>query len=162
MTNDKAMPLGPEMIRRIHHYGYPADPRLAADVEADVEASDDERAGEDGDEPRDLIPLAELERRIAYSAPILRELAKMGLIEITEREAELEAVAIGEAMHAGPPPVLTDEQAHDSVGEPAGKGYMVNVATYQHGVGEGRWTRIDGWSERILDYVRAVDAELEP
>jgi TROVE domain-containing protein len=58
--------------------------------------------------------------------------------------------------------VVTDEQAHDSVGRPTGKGYMVNVATYQHGVGEGPWTRIDGWSERILDYVRAVDAELEP
>ena len=31
--------------------------------------------------------------------------------------------------------VFTDEQAHDPVGAPKGIGYMVNVASYQHGVG---------------------------
>lgn len=53
--------------------------------------------------------------------------------------------------------VVTDEQSHDRVGPPDGKGFIINVAPYQRGVGEGPWTRIDGWSERVLDYVRAVE-----
>lgn len=40
-----------------------------------------------------------------------------------------------------------------------GQAYMVNVAAYQHGVGYGPWTSVDGWSERILDFVRAVESE---
>ncbi|MGE0396293.1 MAG: primosomal protein N' [Kofleriaceae bacterium] len=97
-----------------------ADTAPAADAEVvdgahrahDADDGDDaDRALDDGDEPREWIPLAELERRIPHSAPVLRELAKMGLLEISEREAELEAIVIGEAMHAGPPPVLTGEQA---------------------------------------------------
>lgn len=28
-------------------------------------------------------------------------------------------------------------------------GYMANVASYQHGVGHGAWTRVDGFSEAI-------------
>lgn len=56
--------------------------------------------------------------------------------------------------------VITDEQSHDRVEYPnTGKGYVVNVAPYQHGVGYGRWTHIDGWSERILDFVRAVEVD---
>ncbi len=39
------------------------------------------------------------------------------------------------------------------------KAYMVNVAPYQHGIGGGRWQSIDGWSERILDYIVAVERE---
>ena len=80
---------------------------------ADADVADDDVVDVvDGDAPREWIPVAELERRIPASAPVLRELAKAGLLEIVEREAELEAVAIGEAMHAGPPPELTGEQAH--------------------------------------------------
>jgi primosomal protein N' (replication factor Y) len=90
-----------------------SDPDSTTTTETDAASEDaetDDGLDEDA-EPRELIPLAELERRIAYSAPVLRELAKMGLVEITDREAELEAVAIGDAMHTGPPPTLTDEQA---------------------------------------------------
>jgi primosomal protein N' (replication factor Y) len=83
----------------------------ATDASEETASEADDLPIDDAGEPRDLIPLAELERRIAHSAPVLRELAKAGLIEIVEREAELEAVAIGEALQAGPPPVLTDEQA---------------------------------------------------
>lgn len=54
--------------------------------------------------------------------------------------------------------VVTDEQSHDRVDPPIGRGYIINVAAYQHGVGDGPWTRINGWSERVLDYVRAVEA----
>lgn len=50
--------------------------------------------------------------------------------------------------------VLTDEQSADPVRDPIGKGYMINVASYQNGVGYGAWTHIDGWSEAIIDYIR--------
>lgn len=50
--------------------------------------------------------------------------------------------------------VITDEQSHDQVPGPARLGYMVNVASHKPGVGYGPWTHIDGWSDRVLDYVR--------
>lgn len=53
--------------------------------------------------------------------------------------------------------VITDEQSHDQVDAPKGKGYMINVAPYQNGVGYGPWIHIDGWSERVLDFVREVE-----
>lgn len=54
--------------------------------------------------------------------------------------------------------VFTDEQSHDVVPAPKGVGYMVNVASYQHGVGHGPWRRIDGFSEKILDWIIASEA----
>jgi TROVE domain-containing protein len=57
--------------------------------------------------------------------------------------------------------VITDEQAHDSVPSPKGKGYMINVASYKNGVGYGKWTHIDGWSDSVIEYVRELErAEL--
>ena len=53
--------------------------------------------------------------------------------------------------------VITDEQAHDWVPGPEGKGYVINVASYKNGVGYGKWTHIDGWSESVIDYVRALE-----
>src|SRR5690242_5138674 len=36
------------------------------------------------------------------------------------------------------------------------------VAPYKHGISYGNsWTHIDGWSERIVDYITAVEAEPE-
>lgn len=55
--------------------------------------------------------------------------------------------------------VITDEQSHDRVGGPKGKGYMINVASNKPGVGYGPWVHIDGWSDRVLDYIRAVEAD---
>lgn len=49
--------------------------------------------------------------------------------------------------------VITDEQSHDPVGGPKGKGYMINVASYRNGVGYGDWTRIDGFSENVLRFI---------
>ena len=54
--------------------------------------------------------------------------------------------------------VFTDEQSHDAVDAPKGVGYMVNVASYQHGVGHGPWRRVDGFSEKILDWIIASEA----
>lgn len=53
--------------------------------------------------------------------------------------------------------VITDEQATDRVGQPKGKGYMINVASNKNGVGYGNWIHIDGWSEAVLDYITAVE-----
>jgi 60 kDa SS-A/Ro ribonucleoprotein len=49
--------------------------------------------------------------------------------------------------------VFTDEQSHDKVASPKGDGYMVNVASYQHGVGHGAWTRVDGFSEAVIAWI---------
>ena len=57
--------------------------------------------------------------------------------------------------------VLTDEQSHDAVPGPKALGYMINVASYQNGVGYGRWTHIDGWSESVIEYIRAAEPVLQ-
>lgn len=49
--------------------------------------------------------------------------------------------------------VITDEQSHTSVGSPKGRGYMINVASNKNGVGYGPWVHIDGFSERVIDYI---------
>jgi hypothetical protein len=54
--------------------------------------------------------------------------------------------------------VITDEQSHDRVPAPRGKGYVINVASNRNGVGYGEWTHIDGWSEAVVDYVAELEA----
>jgi len=54
--------------------------------------------------------------------------------------------------------VITDEQSHDRVPDPKGKGYMINVASNKNGVGYGAWTHIDGWSESVIGYIRELEA----
>jgi len=51
--------------------------------------------------------------------------------------------------------IITDEQSHDRVPEPRGRGYVINVASYRNGVGYGPWTHIDGWSEAVVEYIRS-------
>lgn len=62
---------------------------------------------------------------------------------------------LGNSLRALPPCerliVITDEQSHDRV--PDMKGYIINVASNQHGVGYGTWHHIDGWSDKVLDYI---------
>jgi 60 kDa SS-A/Ro ribonucleoprotein len=52
--------------------------------------------------------------------------------------------------------VITDEQSHDPV--PQQKGYMINVASTKNGVGYGQWVHIDGWSDKVLDYIVKYEA----
>jgi len=33
----------------------------------------------------------------------------------------------------------------------------INVASYKNGVGYGKWTHIDGWSESVIEYIRALE-----
>lgn len=67
--------------------------------------------------------------------------------------------AVGEKARADRIIVITDEQSRDSVGKPIGRGYMVNVATNERGVGYGDWTHVNGFSEAIVDYIVASERE---
>jgi hypothetical protein len=53
--------------------------------------------------------------------------------------------------------VVTDEESQDPVGGPVAKGYMINVASGQHGVGYGEWTKITGFSEAIINYIQTCE-----
>lgn len=51
--------------------------------------------------------------------------------------------------------VVTDEQSWDAVPNPiCERAYMINVASYKNGVGYGKWTHIDGFSEGVLRYIQ--------
>ncbi len=54
--------------------------------------------------------------------------------------------------------VITDEQSHDRMPAPRGRGYVINVASAKNGVGYGEWTHIDGWSEAVIEYIRELEA----
>jgi hypothetical protein len=58
--------------------------------------------------------------------------------------------------------VISDEQSHDTVPDPIAPlgAYMINVASYQNGIGYGAWTHIDGFSESIFRFIHERDAEM--
>lgn len=54
--------------------------------------------------------------------------------------------------------VITDEQSHDAVPEPvAARAYMINVASARNGVGYGRWTHVDGFSEAVIRFIAETE-----
>lgn len=54
--------------------------------------------------------------------------------------------------------VITDEQSADRVPDPVAKrAYMINVASNRNGVGYGRWTHIDGFSEAVIRYITEIE-----
>lgn len=57
--------------------------------------------------------------------------------------------------------VITDEQSHTRVPSPPDKvkGYMINVASARNGVGYGDWNHIDGFSENVLRWIKALEDE---
>ena len=55
---------------------------------------------------------------------------------------------------------FTDEQSHDAVPAPKGPGTIINVASYQHGVGHGDWRRVNGFSEAIVAWIAASEATM--
>jgi hypothetical protein len=58
--------------------------------------------------------------------------------------------------------VITDEQSHDFVPDPvADRAYLINVASNKHGVGYGRWTHIDGFSEAVLRWIVEFEKTME-
>ena len=40
--------------------------------------------------------------------------------------------------------------------------YMINVASYKNGVGYGKWMNIDGWSDSVIEYIRASENQISP
>lgn len=55
--------------------------------------------------------------------------------------------------------VVSDEQSHQSIRKPKGKGYFINVANCKNGIGYGDWVHIDGWSESIVSFIQAYEKE---
>lgn len=56
--------------------------------------------------------------------------------------------------------VFTDEQSHDGISTPKSRGYCINVASYQNGVGYGNnWVNVTGFSEATLKYIQAYESE---
>lgn len=55
--------------------------------------------------------------------------------------------------------VVTDEQSHDGNVQPwAPSATIINVAPYKPGLDmSGGWNRINGWSERVVDWLRLAD-----
>lgn len=70
--------------------------------------------------------------------------------------------------HADRVIVLTDEQDCDTNLSPEkakafGKNnYIVNVAVYKNGIAYSKFTHINGWSEAVIDFIRAFEQELAP
>lgn len=55
--------------------------------------------------------------------------------------------------------VITDEQSHTSCPDPIGKNnYMINVASYKNGIGYGKWTHLDGFSESVVKYISEIES----
>jgi hypothetical protein len=66
--------------------------------------------------------------------------------------------AINEQVHHDRLIVITDEQSHDRVPDPAAKHpYLINVASYKNGVGYGKWMHIDGFSEAVIRFIAEVE-----
>jgi translation elongation factor EF-Tu-like GTPase len=89
----------------------------------------------------------------------------MGLIDAIINSQPHGGTALGAAIRHTPPSsrliVITDEQSRDQVPNPRGRGYMINVATYQHGVGYGPWIHIDGFSESVLSFMAEIERPSE-
>lgn len=60
--------------------------------------------------------------------------------------------------------VLTDEQDCDTKLKPesadafGARNYLINVASAKNGIGYRKWLHIDGWSDKVLDYVARSEA----
>jgi len=100
---------------------------------------------------RDLLSYEQTSRKIGGGGIFLKQ-----VIEYVRKQEDGKADRII---------VITDEQDCDLVNRPTsakpfGKNnYLINVATYQHGIGYGAWVHIDGWSEAVVDYIREVERQ---
>lgn len=102
----------------------------------------------------------------------------MGLVEVPPRRgmAGVDAVIksqphsgtyLGQAVHAVNLEkhdrliVITDEQTADRVPDPIAKrAYMINVASAKNGVGYGKWTHLDGFSENVIRYIVEIETNV--
>jgi hypothetical protein len=111
--------------------------------------------------------------RAAGEVPARRGFALRDALAATQNGASCGGLAVEQANRDGYDRliVITDGQWHTigmhSFGEAekvspsplTARAYMVNVATDRNGVGYGAWTSLNGWSESILDYIRAIEED---
>lgn len=93
----------------------------------------------------------------------------MAGVDALKRSQAHSGTALGEAVscaHRHVPHdrliVITDEQSTGKlpVPDPVAKhAYMINVASARNGVGYGKWTHIDGFSESVLKWIAAHEEE---
>lgn len=80
--------------------------------------------------------------------------ALFGAIDAVNREVQYDRLI-----------VITDEQATNAYRggcpDPKGIGYMINVASAKNGVGYGKWTHLDGFSEGVLRWIHAVENDAQ-
>ena len=56
--------------------------------------------------------------------------------------------------------VISDEQTADRVPDPVARhAYMINVASAKNGIGYGKWTHIDGFSEGVLRFIHEAERD---
>ena len=115
----------------------------------------------------------------AYEVPPRRGFALRDALSATKGNASCGGLAVAAANRDGYDRiiVITDGQWHFSdtttvngygEGDPQAvapapltkQAYMINVASYKNGVGYGKWMNIDGWSDSVIEYIRAVEPEL--
>lgn len=57
--------------------------------------------------------------------------------------------------------VITDEQSASPVPNPVAKNaYMINVASNRNGIGYGKWTHIDGFSEGVIKFILESERDM--
>lgn len=115
----------------------------------------------------------------SYEVPARRGFALRDSLVKTKGSASCGGLAVAAANERGYDRiiVLTDGQWHFSPDGRTGlyyhegkaqdvspapltdKAYMINVAPYKHGYSTGKWQSIDGWSERILDFIAVAESE---
>ena len=98
----------------------------------------------------------------SYNAIRVAPRRGFALVEAIRDSQSHGGTQLGQAMfainrqHAGYDRVIvfTDEQSSDRVPAPKGKGYVINVASYQNGINSGAYTTITGMSEAIIDFIQ--------
>lgn len=114
---------------------------------------------------------AESLRVFSFSADVIEVPARRGMAGVdavirsqTHSVTYLdEAVRLVNALPHDRLIVITDEQAAGPVRTPLAKdAYMINVASYQNGIGyRGGWKHIDGFSEAVIRYIAAIESEAQ-
>ena len=112
----------------------------------------------------------------AYEVPPRRGFALRDALAVTKNNWSRGGLAVAAANRDGYDRiiVITDGQWHFSdtttvqgygEGDPqtvapaplTKQAYMINVASYKNGVGYGKWMNIDGWSDSVIEYIRALE-----
>ena len=102
----------------------------------------------------------------SFSHDVVRVAPRRGfaLVEAISKSQNHGGTELGQSMHTINAQtrydrviVFTDEQSYDRPQSPRGRGYLVNVASYQHGVNHSAWNEINGFSEAIIDYIQAFE-----